>query len=309
MNGLELAEAFWWERGYPALCELMDDAIDRVAAGMVGEGSECFGFDDRYSRDHHWGPAFCLWLTADDMHTWAAPLQKLYTSLSKEGFGGFDPRIDDEMSATRVGVQSIPTFYHRHLGVSDTPPDLSVWRTIPEESLAVATNGKVFVDRLGEFSRIRDELLRYYPEELRLRRLADGCFKAARSGQYNLARARKRDHVVTSFGSLARFIDEMTRAIYTLNRCYRPFYKWAHQGLRMLPRSGAVMAESIEHLLALWAHTSGKPNKQMLQQVDDCALLLVDELLSEGLTDEREPWLLSHCDKIMLHIDGISCKG
>ena len=33
---------------------------DKIAVGFVGEGSERFGFDDVYSRDHDFGPGFCM---------------------------------------------------------------------------------------------------------------------------------------------------------------------------------------------------------------------------------------------------------
>ena len=66
MKGLQLAEAYYNDLGAPMILERFGYLDSRVAVGMVGPGSECFGFDDEISRDHDWGPAFCMWLTSDD---------------------------------------------------------------------------------------------------------------------------------------------------------------------------------------------------------------------------------------------------
>ena len=62
-NGLELCEAFYEEYGRPMILQKFPEYEKMIAAGLVGEGSECFGFDDQTSRDHDFGPGFCLWLT------------------------------------------------------------------------------------------------------------------------------------------------------------------------------------------------------------------------------------------------------
>ena len=60
-NGLGLARRFF-QASLPALNEHIPDIMACSAAGLVGEGSECLGFDDAISRDHDWGAAFCLWI-------------------------------------------------------------------------------------------------------------------------------------------------------------------------------------------------------------------------------------------------------
>lgn len=61
MQGLEIFARYFHTVGLPMLAERFPGHVKRIAAGLVGDGSDCFGFDDKISRDHDWGPGFCLW--------------------------------------------------------------------------------------------------------------------------------------------------------------------------------------------------------------------------------------------------------
>ena len=58
--GVELASGFYRDFGRPALLSRFEPYMDRMTIGLVGEGSECFGFDDRLSMDHDYGPSFAF---------------------------------------------------------------------------------------------------------------------------------------------------------------------------------------------------------------------------------------------------------
>ena len=69
MKGLELAEKYYEAVGKEMLLTKYPEYFERMAIGLVGQGSECFGFDDEISTDHDFGPAFCIWLNQQDFQT------------------------------------------------------------------------------------------------------------------------------------------------------------------------------------------------------------------------------------------------
>ena len=62
VKGLDLARRFFEQAARPELEKHCPEILDEAACGLVGQGSECFGFDDIYSRDHHWGPRVTILL-------------------------------------------------------------------------------------------------------------------------------------------------------------------------------------------------------------------------------------------------------
>jgi hypothetical protein len=164
MKGLDLAEAYYGSVGLAMIRERFRAFEDRLAVGLADPGSECFGFDDEVSRDHDWGPAFCLWLTDEDFTDIGSELQKTYLGLPST-FAGYGPRQASPGEEWRVGVCRTADFFRRFTGLDRPPRTLPEWLRIPEQNLATCTNGKVFSDPLGEFTRWRQALLDYYPED------------------------------------------------------------------------------------------------------------------------------------------------
>ena len=64
--GLKLSELFYAEAAKP----ILDTFFPKVSysAALLGWGSEVLGYDDIQSSDHHWGPRFLLFVSAEDHH-------------------------------------------------------------------------------------------------------------------------------------------------------------------------------------------------------------------------------------------------
>ena len=169
MQGLELAKRYYEEVGRPMLERDFPELLPRLAAGLVGEGSECLGFDDAISQDHDFGAGFCLWFSAEDYNQYGNALQDAYDRLPGE-FAGVPARLTSARGGGRVGVFEIEAFYSRFIGMEQPPRSLMRWLHLPEDKLAAVTGGAVFEDGLGEFSAVREELRKYYPEDVRIKK-------------------------------------------------------------------------------------------------------------------------------------------
>lgn len=291
MKGLELSQKYYEAYGKPMIEERFPDIADQTAAGLVGYGSECLGFDDEISRDHDYGPSFCIWLPRKTYRQFGEAMQTAYDALPKT-FLGFSERVEQEQGKGRVGVLCLEDFYRGILGRETLPETDAQWLMIPEEALATATGGSVFEDRLGQFSAIREGLLAYYPENVWRRNLADALAKAAQAGQYNYARAMRRGERVAAELALSEFVRESMRLVYLLNRTYAPFYKWMHRGLRDLPTGG-----EIGDMLGLLYQTDAEGDRILI--IEAVCSVLVQILQEKGLSAGTDSFLQNHIGEVL----------
>ena len=140
IKGIELSREFYIRIGKPVLEELFPEYMEKAAVGLVGEGSECYGFDDILSTDHDYGPGFCVWLDREDYHKAGGRMNQIYEALPRE-YRGIAERLTRVESAGRRGILEIDAFYRKFLGRDRLPGNLREWLVIPEHYLAVATNG------------------------------------------------------------------------------------------------------------------------------------------------------------------------
>lgn len=298
MKGLELCKAYFYEVCYPVLEREFKTYLPRMAAGLIGEGSECYGFDDVLSQDHDFGPAFQIFIPKEDMPIYGEQLKVRLSRLPKK-FKGFE-RKEEEYGQGRTGVFAIEDFYKKFIAVEKVPDNINIWRQIPEYALSTVTNGEVFFDNYGRFSQIREELKKGYPEAVRLKKIAARLMKMAQSGQYNFPRCLKRKEYVAAQLALTEFMQTAMSLIYLLNHTYSPYYKWIHKGMANLPVLGEKTYEKMDRLAGLSLKLEGAEMEWIVEEICNYCL---DELQKEGLTKNPEKFLLMQGPEILKNIN------
>lgn len=320
MNGLELARAYYDAHGKQMIHTRFPEYAERIAVGLVGQGSECFGFDDALSVDHDFGPSFCLWLTREDHQAIGRELQTEYDALP-QSFMGFSARVESAQSGGRVGVQVIDSFYRNQIGRPDAELSLVEWLYIPESRLATVTNGQVFHDPLGSFSQIRTALLRFYPEDVRIKKIAARAAVMAQSGQYNYARCMRRGETVAALLALSEFVRHSISMVFLLNKKYAPFYKWMHRAMRDLPVLGEVYG-LIRELSVMGIHTDQwddaateeaphalNMRDKNVASIEEICQLVKKQLRNDNLIDSDDDFLAALSGDIMARIHDPAIKS
>lgn len=290
--GLALAEAYYENYGKPLFTERFPEYVQYTAVGLVGEGSECLGFDDVFSEDHDFGPGFCVWLPDEIFEKIGARMQQAYESLPKTFE---DKRRNESMEGRgRVGVFSISDFYKHYIG--KLPESNVDWLMLPETNLCTATNGKIFTDPYGQFTSVRNKLLQFYPKDVFLKKLVARLATMAQSGQYNYERCMKRGNFVAAYMACSEFIKASASAVFLLNRKYMPFYKWMFSAMESLTTLSEVkpMLEGLAATQDTPENTAGK-----VQLIEEICILVRKELNHEGISCDTENFLNAHCDPIM----------
>lgn len=221
-TGLRLARAYYETFGRPMIEQRFPAYADRIAVGLVGRGSDCFGYDDEASRDHDWGPDFCMWVTDETWEEIGEALQRAYEELPTE-FQGYR-RAPHKNGRNRRGVIQISDFYRGLVG-ADAYEQID-WRSVQDSSLAAAVNGEVFRDDEGIFTAFREKLQQGYPEEIRYLKLAESAARFAQTAQYNYSRMLRRKDRFTAGMMLWDGIREAMKLQHYIEGKYPPHDKW-----------------------------------------------------------------------------------
>ena len=300
-SNMDRSKAFYESAGKAMIEKHFPQYVERIAVGLVGEGSDCFGFDDEISSDHDYAPGFCMWLTEKDYQEIGAKLQKEYDQLtSSEGRLGY-----------RRGVFSINQFYSGIMEIAgDYENTLSVdYETCKEHLLATASNGQVFRDDLGVFTKIRNQILKYYPETVWRRKLAQCIHDFAQYAQSNYSRMMARKDTVTAMICVGKGVESALDLVYLLERTYAPYYKWKKKGLensRLAKQIFPILEKIAENpsQAAVWEGYRYSAASVHLEDAnvalfEEVAKRILDEMVRQDLVSGNETFLEYYIPQIL----------
>lgn len=298
IKGLTLSKQFYKDY-FNTLFTGIEAYKSHIAAGMVGKGSECFGFDDAISKDHDFKAGFCLWLTDEDDDNIGFKLMRAYSKLPKE-YMGHTMEAQSILGTSKYGVHRISSFYKSLIGLEQAPNTWQEWFYIPSHALAEATNGEVFVDELGEFSSIRNTLLNYYPKDVALKKLSAHLALAAQTGQYNYLRCIDHSEFAGAQLAINEFINHVFNIIFILNKAYLPFYKWRFKALSSLP-----LLSNLSPMLYNLISTSndGAIVIQKSKNIEYIANCIISELKKQNLSQGNSDYLETHAIEVSKRIN------
>ena len=315
VKNLDACRRFYEQYGASMIHDKFAEYEDRIAVGLVGEGSDCFGFDDIISTDHDYAIGFCMWLTDEDYDKIGSKLQEAYEKLindmgmifaRKNGIStGMSIAIDG-----RRGVKTINGFYSEITGLNSADENMAqaIW-TVSDEKLATATNGEIYKDTLGTFTQIRNSILEYRPEEIRRLKLGEEMHYFSQYAQSNYSRMMARKDYVSANLCISKGIESAMRIAYILNKQYAPYYKWMRKGMDNLTvlRNMTKLLDEIalcENQKAVWENIKYNPvavftQDKVVDLFEKIAVLIVNELNAQGIISGQNPFLEMHSRKLL----------
>ena len=285
---------------------------NRIAVGIAGEGSDCFGYDDEISRDHDFGTGVCLWLTDEDMSLFGYSLSIAYNEL----VNSVERSYFTERLRERRGVMTVHDFFSNILSIDCDTKNCSLseeeWYRLDHSCLKTATNGEVFRDDPGEFSAFRKLLMCYYPDSVWKRLISEQLHAYASSLQVNYARCMTRGDTVAAELCRSGGLRSAMELFFLINREYPPYYKWTFRALSELDSEGGfsskIQALANERIsLDAWDGTSYHPNRlnyrdKIISLSEEIASEIEQMLVKKNLIQKRGRYLEAHVDEVLRNI-------
>lgn len=295
IKGLELDREYYETVGKPMLEDKYSDKLSRMVIGMFGEGSDCFGYDDKYSMDHDWGPGFYIWLDKELYDEIGESLNRDYDALP-EGFHGYK-RMNTEHGKRRIGVCSVEGFCIYYLGndayeqwKQDGAIKPDTMLSIPMYKLAAFCNGDIFYAgdsvKDGSLCGIRKYIQGYYDEATITRLLCQYLAEFGQNAQYNYPRMKNRGDVSVSMQLLHTGLRKAVTAAYILNKLYAPHDKWLMRGtesftvLQEVPE--LVERITVEAARTLTVESADRDSGKVEELIEELAGILLKEALGQG---------------------------
>lgn len=322
ITGLELCRRYYEEYGRPMIAEKFPEYESRIATGLAGKGSDCFGFDDMQSRDHDFGPRFVMWVTKEVYDEIGTTLEEEYEKLPDEFMG--IKRVETFHGRDRAGVMIIESFYKNILGVDligelkNEKKDISAvksWLAVHDYALATAVNGDVFRDDEGIFTSYRELLKEYYPKAVWYRKIAQACALFSQNGQYNLPRMRKRGQLVSAEIAKAECAKQAMKLYYLLNRQYAPHDKWLFRGMpenhdMVLEEEGMshrTVTELVEEISLTGVDRNNE--KKLTAAIESLAVIFANELERQNIIGNCDLYLDANTAELTSKSDALLAAG
>lgn len=290
-KNISKSREFYEAYGRQMIHEVCPGYESRIAVGMVGEGSDCFGYDDAISSDHDYDIGFCMWLTQEDMDKIGDKLQKAYQELVEKHAKG--ENVNARLGERR-GVFCVDTFFVKQA---------------QEYRLAQMVNGEIFRDELGVVTKKRKELLEYYPQPVWRRKLAGALHEFAQYGQANYARMMARGDYLTAQLCVGKAMETAMDIGYILLQKYAPYYKWKRKGLEETGqlRDALWICEELAQVAVTKQAWEGVTyNAKQLNTKDRRVVLLetlagvlLEEMKTRGLVKGEDTFLEVYVEQIL----------
>ncbi|MGV8984904.1 MAG: DUF4037 domain-containing protein [Cypionkella sp.] len=268
---------FWTEVAVPRLQAHFPSETARMAAGFFGYGSEVLRLDDDFSTDHHFGLRVNILLPQSLMDTKGQAIEDMLAAELPQTWRNRELR-EGYTRTKGVSLASLDHHLLSTIGLNHPPQTHADWLQIPEEDITHIIAGEVWHDPSGQFSAIRTALLNYYPEPVRLRRLAHWSRYFSGMGVYALKRALLRNNTLYASTTFARSLRWGVQMAFMLDRTYYPYDKWLTEMFHRLPRMGPRLAHIVDKAPLL-----STPWEEKLTLLHEMSDILDQTMVEDGL--------------------------